>query len=66
MATKSKENPEQHRICNVVESRKTERDWNIGNAIAASAIAASREVVFMASPEAGKGCRGAAPPAALR
>ena len=40
MATKSKENPEQHRICNVVESRKTERDWNIGNAIAASAIAA--------------------------
>ena len=40
MATKSKENPEKNRICNVLPSSKTERDWNIGNAIAASAIAA--------------------------
>lgn len=40
MATKSKENPEINRICNVLPSSKTERDWNIGNAIAASAIAA--------------------------
>jgi len=40
MATKPKKRPQEKRICNVLPSSKTERDWNISNAIASSAIAA--------------------------
>ena len=35
-----KTSPEADRICNLVPSRNTERDWNIDNALAANAIAA--------------------------
>lgn len=34
--------PQSHRICNVVPSRNTENDWEIGNALAAGALAATR------------------------
>lgn len=37
---KKSKRPEGNRICNVVPSRNTERDWTIENAIAANAIAA--------------------------
>jgi C1A family cysteine protease len=39
MATKKRVRPEANRICNLVPSRKTERDWGMENAIAANAIA---------------------------
>lgn len=40
MATTKRARPETDRICNVVPSRNTERDWHIENAIEANAIAA--------------------------
>jgi len=40
MATTKRTRPETDRICNVVPSRNTERDWQIENAIESNAIAA--------------------------
>lgn len=40
MATKKSARPEVERVCNLVPSRNTDRDWGIEHAIAASAIAA--------------------------
>jgi C1A family cysteine protease len=40
MTTTQSTRPEANRICNLVPSRNTERDWSIEHAIAASAIAA--------------------------
>jgi len=40
MPTKRSARPEANRICNLVPSRNTERDWGIEHAIAANAIAA--------------------------
>jgi len=40
MPTKRSARPESNRICNLVPSRNTERDWGIEHAIAANAIAA--------------------------
>jgi hypothetical protein len=40
MATTQHARSEANRICNLVPSRNTERDWSIHNAIASHAIAA--------------------------
>jgi len=40
MVKTSKATPETNRICNLVPSRNTERDWNIDHALAVNAIAA--------------------------
>lgn len=40
MATKKSARPEVERICNLVPSRDTERDWSFGQALGANAIAA--------------------------
>jgi C1A family cysteine protease len=40
MPKKKETRPEIHRICNLVPSRDTEKDWRIENALAAKAIAA--------------------------
>jgi len=45
MPIQNAEKPEAHRICNLVPSRGTERDWNMGHAIASSAIAAPAAVL---------------------
>src|SRR5512137_2685192 len=41
MPSKRSARPESHRICNLVPSRNTERDWRIEHAFAANAIAAA-------------------------
>ena len=45
MAIENVEKPEAHRICNLVPSRDTERDWSLEHAIASSAIATPAAVL---------------------